>query len=242
MAVIEACRQGGQWALAVALLREMSTTPIEVQDMAAAAATTTTTTMMSPTVEAYTAALTACGNAGQWEVAVGLLREVTDGDAVAATAAAANDTAGTAAEGQEEEEEDAGGDSEAGGDAGRRRKSAAAAAAGFRPVPLKPDLFLYNAAIEACGNAGQWQRALELLSEISEIGLSPSVVSPRDFRLGVGRLLFLSRVERSPALSGGVSRTCVVLETVKRRSFGGPFWLKRLKRPATRLNFSNLLI
>lgn len=168
MAVIDACRQGEQWALAVALLREMA----------------------PPSVEAYTAALAACGKAGQWEVAVGLLREVTDGDAVAAVApvdggGAGRDARGAAADDddREEEEEDCDDDLDAGGEAGggggrrRQAEAAVAAVAESAPVPLKPDLFLYNAAIEACGNAGQWQRALELLSEISEIGLSPSVVS-----------------------------------------------------------------
>eukprot|EP00903_Cladosiphon_okamuranus_P015642 g14444.t1 len=160
LAVIEACKQGGQWALAVALLREMTL----------------------PTVEAYTAALAACGNAGQWEVAVGLLREVTDGDVVAATstvsgvdgvgadpgsAAAAAANGGAAADSHDEE----------GGDDGRRRKPEAMGAAVHEPVPLKPDSFLYNAAIEACAKAGQWEHALKLLEEISEIGLSPCVVS-----------------------------------------------------------------
>lgn len=177
MAVIDACRQGGQWALAVALLREMSATPMRVPGEAAAAAA------MSPTVEAYTAALTACGNAGQWEVAIGLLREVTDGDAVAATATAVNGGGGV--DGDVRSAAAAAADDGVYGDAGASDKGEGEGGGGRRhpetessseSVPLMPDLFLYNAAIEACGNAGQWERALELLSEISEIGLSPSVV------------------------------------------------------------------
>ncbi|CAN0464184.1 unnamed protein product, partial [Hapterophycus canaliculatus] len=91
---IEACGTGEQWALAVALLREMSTTPIEASATGAGGTKGATVTeaggpaadgaaqSVSPTVEAYAAAITACGKAGQWEVAVGLLREVTDGDPV----------------------------------------------------------------------------------------------------------------------------------------------------------------
>lgn len=176
--MIEACRQGGQWALAVSLLREMSTTPIRVWPGA-------TATMMSPTVEAYTAALTACGDAGQWEVAVSLLREVTDAYAVAAGGVNGGAGVGTDVSSADAVAVDGGGgggDFGAEGDGSRGQPEEATTAAvtpSSAPVPLKPDHFLYNAAIEACGNAGQWQRALGLLSEISEVGLSPSVVSPR---------------------------------------------------------------
>lgn len=118
-------------------------------------------------------------------MAVGLLREVTDGDAVAVTAVVDGvDGVGADAGSSAAAAEDDGGgaadsDGEEGGDDGRRRKPKAMGAKEFKPVPLKPDLSLYNAAIEACGKAGQWDRALKLLAEISEVGLSPSVVSLR---------------------------------------------------------------
>lgn len=35
----------------------------------------------------------------------------------------------------------------------------------------------YNAAIDACARGGLWQRALDLLSEMSTTGPQPSVVS-----------------------------------------------------------------
>lgn len=217
MAAIEACKKGKQWALAVSLLREMSTTPVGGQG----------TVMVMPTVEAYTAALSACGNAGQWEMAVGLLREVTDGLVVpapvppAAPAAAAaapavsnvdevdvsgRDGAGSVGEAVDSAHCDGGGGVDVGaeldarGDAAGREREEGGGDGGVgvsgdgpgqqesllssspsplapAPKPLTPDVFLYNAAIEACGTAGEWQRALELLSEISHIGLSPSVVS-----------------------------------------------------------------
>ncbi|CAN0004594.1 unnamed protein product, partial [Scytosiphon promiscuus] len=185
---IEACGKGDQWALAVALLREMSAVRTDASTAGTDAADGATgaenggpaTGTVNPTVEAYTAAITACGNAGQWEAAVGLLREVTEGDVMVLKHPRAGDVGGATSDDEEAAEAKEGEGSQA---AGQEEESSSSSSASPPsppptqpvPVPLAPDVVLYNAAIEACGKSGQWERALQLLAEVWEAGLSPTV-------------------------------------------------------------------
>lgn len=57
-AAVDACAQGGQWAMALSLLEKMRSAGV------------------SPTVRTFSAAISACGKGYQWERAVGLLREM----------------------------------------------------------------------------------------------------------------------------------------------------------------------
>lgn len=46
------------------------------------------------------------------------------------------------------------------------------------PAPhtvVRPDVFSYSAAITACGNCGEWRRALALLRVMREQGVPPNV-------------------------------------------------------------------
>lgn len=43
------------------------------------------------------------------------------------------------------------------------------------PVVVRPDVFSYSAAITACGNCGEWRRALALLQVMREQGVPPNV-------------------------------------------------------------------
>lgn len=43
------------------------------------------------------------------------------------------------------------------------------------PVVVRPDVFSYSAAITACGNCGEWRRALALLRVMREQGVPPNV-------------------------------------------------------------------
>lgn len=49
---------------------------------------------------------------------------------------------------------------------------------GKSPAPatiVRPDVFSYSAAITACGNCGEWRRALALLRVMREQGVPPNV-------------------------------------------------------------------
>lgn len=43
------------------------------------------------------------------------------------------------------------------------------------PTIVRPDVFSYSAAITACGNCGEWRRALALLRVMREQGVPPNV-------------------------------------------------------------------
>lgn len=43
------------------------------------------------------------------------------------------------------------------------------------PIAVRPDVFSYSAAITACGNCGEWRRALALLRVMREQGVPPNV-------------------------------------------------------------------
>lgn len=43
------------------------------------------------------------------------------------------------------------------------------------PTVVRPDVFSYSAAITACGNCGEWRRALALLRVMRTQGVPPNV-------------------------------------------------------------------
>ena len=43
------------------------------------------------------------------------------------------------------------------------------------PIVVRPDVFSYSAAITACGNCGEWRRALALLRVMRTQGVPPNV-------------------------------------------------------------------
>jgi pentatricopeptide repeat protein len=47
----------------------------------------------------------------------------------------------------------------------------------MRERGIEPEVITYNAAMTACGKASQWERALELLSEMRERGLEPDMIT-----------------------------------------------------------------
>ena len=40
-----------------------------------------------------------------------------------------------------------------------------------------PDVTSYNVCIKACGDAGQWEEALEVLGEMARVGVTPDAVT-----------------------------------------------------------------
>lgn len=42
-------------------------------------------------------------------------------------------------------------------------------------IVVRPDVFSYSAAITACGNCGEWRRALAMLRVMREQGVTPNV-------------------------------------------------------------------
>lgn len=51
----------------------------------------------------------------------------------------------------------------------------AAVRAPSKPNVVRPDVVSYSAAITACGNSGEWRRALALLRVMREQGVPPNV-------------------------------------------------------------------
>eukprot|EP00953_Heterococcus_sp_UTEX-ZZ885_P015255 8598-Heterococcus_DN1.PRE.2 len=47
----------------------------------------------------------------------------------------------------------------------------------MKAVGLKPDMFSYNSAIDACSKGGQHETAIQLLSEMKAVGLQPDAIS-----------------------------------------------------------------
>ncbi|CBJ29311.1 conserved unknown protein [Ectocarpus siliculosus] len=159
---IRACGKEGRWAEAVAVFRRMAKRGV------------------APDEVSFLAAIEACGKGKEWALAVALLREMSttptgprDGEGPPrVTGGGEGERRGcedgarsTAAVAADQEAGDGGGGDE-------KRKAASLTSA---HEPVVADVLLYNAAIAACGQAGQWRQAVRLLSEISEMGLFPSV-------------------------------------------------------------------
>ena len=42
---------------------------------------------------------------------------------------------------------------------------------------MRPNAIVYSSAISACGSAGEWRRALDLLDEMISLGISPNTIT-----------------------------------------------------------------
>jgi pentatricopeptide repeat protein len=42
---------------------------------------------------------------------------------------------------------------------------------------VRPNTIVYSSAIAACGSAGEWRRALQLLDEMVEVGIQPNTIT-----------------------------------------------------------------
>eukprot|EP00617_Octactis_speculum_P016046 CAMPEP_0185758558 /NCGR_PEP_ID=MMETSP1174-20130828/17235_1 /TAXON_ID=35687 /ORGANISM="Dictyocha speculum, Strain CCMP1381" /LENGTH=51 /DNA_ID=CAMNT_0028438473 /DNA_START=1 /DNA_END=152 /DNA_ORIENTATION=- len=47
----------------------------------------------------------------------------------------------------------------------------------MRQSGVQPNVISFGVAISACGNAGKWEKALELLQEMRQSGVQPNVIS-----------------------------------------------------------------
>lgn len=101
----------------------------------------------------YNACITALARCGRWRQALAILDHMRFTANAAEAAAAA--TAFKA-------------DPAAGIDGGAAMSPSA-------PAAVRPDVFSYSAAITACGNCGEWRRALALLRVMREQGVPPNV-------------------------------------------------------------------
>lgn len=114
---------------------------------------------ISPDAFTFSTAITACGRAGRWELALHLLDEM-------ATSAGHNQPR-------------------------QSTKPLTVAAAG-----AAPDIVSINAAIAACGRAGQWQHALDLLSRITaRVPAAYEWSGSRDGNVLVGSILRLADLD-----------------------------------------------
>ena len=96
----------------------------------------------------YSTAVTAHGKQGEWERSLDLLRSMERAAASPEGATSSSDTGG------------------------------ADAADGSTNTPAKhpaPNEFVYGAAIGACANAGRWEESLQLLEQMAERGLPPTI-------------------------------------------------------------------
>ncbi|CAM9882463.1 unnamed protein product [Ectocarpus sp. 12 AP-2014] len=196
-ACITALARCGRWRQALAILDHMRFTANAAEAAAAAAAAAAlkadpaagidsgaamsppAPAAVRPDVFSYSAAITACGNCGEWRRALALLRVMREQgvppNVVSYNAAAhacvgdqrkigetrtngnngVAEPRGRAAEEEEEEEEE---------------EEGWALILGLmeemRAEGVAPDVFTFTTAITACGKAGQWERALDLLEEM----------------------------------------------------------------------------
>ena len=181
-AAIKACGEAGQWERALELLREMqavqtggrthtaqadgSAPPAE--RLAAMAAT-----VPFPDTVSYNAAIKACGDAGEWVLAVALLEEMRRRNS-------ANKTCAEGTSGFEGEH--LGGRCDAAlqvGIAGPNGEAVGSGEAGWSPSRLRPspDATSYSMAVSACTRAGKADEALGLLEVMQQDSFSPDSVT-----------------------------------------------------------------
>ncbi|CAN0137278.1 unnamed protein product [Scytosiphon promiscuus] len=224
-ACITALARCGRWRQAMAILDHMRYTANAVEAAAAAAAGATaaakagtagggleadavssdygaavrppsTPNVVRPDVVSYSAAITACGNSGEWRRAVALLRVMRE-QGVPPNVVSYNAAAHACVGGRKRHRKGrlngagagakppAGAEEEGwalvlalmaemrkeGVDADVFTFSTAITACGNRRrrqrTPIAPDVVSVNAAIAACGRAGQWERALDLLDRMT---------------------------------------------------------------------------
>lgn len=132
-------------------------------------------------VVCFNSAVTACAKSGRWEEAVALLAEMV---ASPAPPAAASGAPGSAAKRERDRSGAVGtwgpGTSSAArgssrGGCGDVVRSGAAQPAGR--LFCRPNVVTYNAAMQACGSAGQWREALRLLRAMLADNIAPNATS-----------------------------------------------------------------
>lgn len=150
----------------------------------------------------YNACITALARCGRWRQALAILDHMRF-SANAAEASAATATAAAALKADP---------------AARIDSGAAAVKSPPAPVAVRPDVFSYSAAITACGNCGEWRRALALLRVMREQGVPPNVRDVDQSTLPAGAeptwrvLSFVCRV----SLTLGFVTVCVLFCSVRR--------------------------
>lgn len=164
--VIRACGNAGQWEQAICLLREM-----EAKD-----------SLTPPNAGTYQRVMRACRKGHQWEQAVGLLRELQKEESPvppntslfnsAIMACAKQTQFGHAAYLLSEVLE--GGHPVVAEVSLPACEQAVGLLREMQGSSVSLNTVSYNAVIIACGNAGQWERAVDLLEEMQEEGSSVS--------------------------------------------------------------------
>ncbi|CAM9221077.1 unnamed protein product [Ectocarpus fasciculatus] len=159
-AAVAACRDGGEWRQALALMEEMQAAGIKPDQIAYGTAVSACAmagqwqkavalladmrrSKLRPDVVAYSSAIKACGGEGRWEEALGLLKEMQE------SGVRPNLITYTGA-------------MEACGRAGRWN-NALGLLAEVRDRGLRPDTFTLNAVMDALGRSGETEKALALL-------------------------------------------------------------------------------
>lgn len=131
---------------------------------------------ISPNEFTYSVAITACGNGGQWPIALELLDKmrsmdmkintITYNSAISALAKAARTESKQQRRFDYDENNDAENELSANPNALWRRVLGLINDMKHEKVPL--DKFTYSSAINACGAAGRWKEAVDLITEMKE--------------------------------------------------------------------------
>jgi pentatricopeptide repeat protein len=162
-AAMEACAKGGDVINTMELFEEM-----EVQQG------------IAPTKVTYSVAITACGNAGQWEKALKFLdmmrskglspNLVTYNGAISAVAKAAKQEAGSCGSRGDTSADDS--SSSTASSSSKYWQHIENLLEQMRSDGIEPDGFSYSSAISCCGSEGRWQEALALMEEMRHGGPS----------------------------------------------------------------------
>ncbi|CAM9780566.1 unnamed protein product, partial [Hapterophycus canaliculatus] len=186
-ACITALARCGRWRQAMAILDHMRYTANAIEAAAAAAAgpeadATTSTNgatvrpasvpdVVRPDVVSYSAAITACGNSGEWRRALALLRVMREQGVppnVVSYNAAAHACVGGRRRNRESRLNDASANAKPPGAEKDGWVLILDLMAEMREEGVDADVFTFSTAITACGNAGEWEQALVLLEEMGE--------------------------------------------------------------------------
>ncbi|CAM9172475.1 unnamed protein product [Scytosiphon promiscuus] len=160
---IAACSVNGQWRRALSLLAEMEAATTAGAgdrgrgDKGRAAGP-------PPDRYSFSSAIAACGRGGQWSLAVGLLSAMRRKGIAPGVVAFNAAISACGAAGQWERAVGLLRDMEA--EAGEKKDGDARGGGGAGSGFSGPDRVSFNAAINACSNAGEWQQAVSLLEEM----------------------------------------------------------------------------
>ncbi|CAJ1400074.1 unnamed protein product [Effrenium voratum] len=178
---INACEKGGEWELALALLHEMPlqrlplsawsfSTAISACEYASlwqpALAFLNRMRSAAPDLVSWTAAMSTCAKAAQWEASLLLLAEIPARDAYCFNVAV-------------------------GACEKSSRWEMALSVLGMMDAKtVSPGLITYNAALASCKKGGNWEVALQLWQSLHESGFVPDVIS---FNCAIGASHMASR-------------------------------------------------